>query len=66
MPIRKLYDRFHVSKNEIRVGNFQRIVLFLNIQLKGVVNRLPPSKILSDHTNRSFNGVMITGRLHIT
>ena len=31
MPTRKLYNRFHVGKNGIRVGDFQ----------KGVANRLP-------------------------
>ena len=55
MPTRKFYNQFHVGKNEIRVGNFQKIV-FPNIQLKGVVNRLPPFKNLSDHKNRSLMG----------
>ena len=40
--------------------------IFPNIQLKGVVNRLPPFKNFSDHTNRFLMGVMITGRLIIT
>ena len=35
---------------------FSKKFLFPNIQLKGVVNRLPPFKKLSDHTNRSLMG----------
>ena len=35
---------------------FSKNCIFPNIQLKGVVNRLPPFKILSDHTNRSLMG----------
>ena len=52
MPTRKLYYQFHVGKNGIRVGSFQKIVFFPNIRLKGVINRLLPFKNLSDHTNR--------------
>ena len=40
------------GKNGIHVGNFQKIVFFPNIQLKGVVNKLPPFKNLPDHTNK--------------
>ena len=46
MPTRKLYNRFHVGKNGIRVGDFQ----------KGVANRLPLFQNLSNHTNRSSMG----------
>ena len=28
MPTGKLYNRFHVGKNGIRVGNFQKILFF--------------------------------------
>ena len=35
---------------------FSKISIFPNIQLKGVVNRLPPFKNLSDHTNMFFMG----------
>ena len=66
MPTQKLYNGFHVSKNGIHVGNFQKNCIFPNVQLKGVVNRLPLFKNLSDHTNRFLMGVMITGRLSIT
>ena len=40
------------GKNGIHIGNFQKNCIFPNIQLKGVVNRLPPFKNLSNHTNR--------------
>ena len=52
MPTRKLHYRFHVGKDGTRVGSFQKIVIFPNIQLKVVVNRLPPFNNLFDHTNR--------------
>ena len=35
---------------------FLKNSIFPNIQLKGVVNRLPPFKNLSDHTNRFLMG----------
>ena len=35
---------------------FSKNCIFPNIQLKGVVNRLPPFKNLSDHTNRFLMG----------
>ena len=35
---------------------FSKNCIFLNIQLKGVVNRLPPIKNLSDHTNKFLMG----------
>ena len=35
---------------------FSKISIFPNIQLKGVVSRLPPFKNLSDHTNMFFMG----------
>ena len=28
MLMLKLYNRFHVSKNEIRIGNFEKLVFF--------------------------------------
>ena len=56
MPMQKLYDQFHVSKNGVHVDNFEKLVFFPNIQLQGVVNRLAPFKILSDHTSRSLMG----------
>ena len=28
MPTQKLYDRFHVGKSGIHIGNFQKIVFF--------------------------------------
>ena len=56
MSTQKLYNRFHVGKNGIRVGDFQKMVFFPNIQLKAVVNRLPLFQNLSDHTNRSSIG----------
>ena len=49
---RIMYNRFHVGKNGIRVGK----CTFPNIQLKDVVNRLPPFKDLYDHTNRFLTG----------
>ena len=41
MLMQKLYNRFHIGKNGIRVS---KNCIFSNIQLKGVVNRLPPFK----------------------
>ena len=35
---------------------FSKNCIFPNIQLKGVVNRLPPFKNLSDHTNKFLMG----------
>ena len=35
---------------------FSKNYIFPNIQLKGVVNRLPPFKNLSDHTNKFLMG----------
>ena len=35
---------------------FSKNCIFPNIQLNGVVNRLPPFKNLSDHTNRFLMG----------
>ena len=35
---------------------FSKNCIFPNIQLKGVVNRLPPFKNLSDHTNMFLMG----------
>ena len=35
---------------------FSKSCIFANIQLKGVVNRLPPFKTLSGHTNRLLMG----------
>ena len=35
---------------------FSKNCIFPNIQLKGVVNRLPPFKNLSDHKNRFLMG----------
>ena len=35
---------------------FSKNCVFPNIQLKGVVNRLPPFKNLSDHTNKFLMG----------
>ena len=35
---------------------FSKNGIFPNIQLKGVVNRLSPFKILSDHINRPLMG----------
>ena len=35
---------------------FSKSCIFANIQLKGVVNRLPPFKTLSGHTNRFLMG----------
>ena len=61
VPTRKLYNRFHVGKNGIHLGNFQNCI-FPNIQLKVLVNRLPPFKNLYDQTNRPLMRV-ITGRL---
>ena len=49
----KLYNQFHVSKNGIRVGNFQKKNIFPNIQLKYVVNRY---KKMYDHTNKFLMG----------
>ena len=40
---------------------FSKNCIFPNIQLKGVVNRLPPFKNLSDDTNK-----FLTERLNIT
>ena len=37
-------------------GQFSKNCIFPNIQLNGVVNRLPPFKNLSDHTNRFLMG----------
>ena len=45
--MRKLYYRFHVGKNGIPVGSFQKIVFFPNNQLKGAVDRLRPFENLS-------------------
>ena len=56
MLMQKLYNGFHISKNRIRISNFQKSFIFLNIQLKGVVNRSPPLKNLSDHANRLLMG----------
>ena len=56
MLTQKLYNGFHISKNGIRISNFQKSFIFLNIQLKGVVNRLPPLKNLSDHANSLLMG----------
>ena len=55
MPTRKLYNRFHVGKNEICVGNFQKDI-FSKYSIKYVGNRLPPFKNLSNHTNRFLKG----------
>ena len=44
MPMQNMHNQFHVGKNEIRVGNFQKKCIFPNIQIKDVVNRLPPLK----------------------
>ena len=52
MPMQKLYNRFHVNKNGIHIGNFQKNFIFPIIQLEGVVNRFPPFKNLSNYTNR--------------
>ena len=38
------------------VSEFSKNCIFPNIQLKGVVNRLPPFKNLSDHTNKFLMG----------
>ena len=35
---------------------FLKSCIFPNIQLKGVVDKLPPFKNLSDHTNRFLMG----------
>ena len=35
---------------------FSKNYIFPNIQLKGVVNRLPPFKNLPDHTNKFLMG----------
>ena len=35
---------------------FSKNCIFPNIQLKGVINRLPPFKNLSDHTNKFLIG----------
>ena len=35
---------------------FSKNCIFLNIQLEGVVNRLPPFKDLYDHTNKFLMG----------
>ena len=35
---------------------FSKNCIFLNIQLEGVVNRLPPFKNLYDHTNKFLMG----------
>ena len=43
-------------KNGIHISNFQKKCIFPNIQLKGVVNRLPPFKNLSDHKNMVLTG----------
>ena len=56
MPMRNLYYRFHLGKNGIREGNFQKIVFFQIFNKKGVVNRLPRFKNLSDHTNKFLMG----------
>ena len=52
MPKRKLYNGFHVDKIGIRVSKFSKNCIFPNIQLKGVVNRLPPFKSMYDHMNK--------------
>ena len=52
MSTQKLYNRFHVGKNGIRVGDFQKMVFFPNIQLKAVVNRLHLFQNLPDHRVR--------------
>ena len=54
MMVQKLYNRFHVGKSRIHVGNFEKNIFFQ--VLKDVVNRLPPFKNLSDHANRFLMG----------
>ena len=56
MPTRKMYNRFHVGKNGIRLSNLKEKFFFPNIQPKDVVNKLPPLKNLYDHTNRFLTG----------
>ena len=51
-----MFNQFHVSKDGICVGNFQEKCIFPNIQLKDVVNELPPFKNLYDHMNRFLTG----------
>ena len=46
---------FTLAKREFTSVIFKNC-LFPNIQLKGVLNRLPPFKNLSDNTNRSLMG----------
>ena len=55
MLARKLYNRFHVAKNGIRVADFQKMY-FPKYSIKYVVNRLPPFKNSYDHTNRFLKG----------
>ena len=49
MPTRKLYYQFHIGKNGIHIWQFSKNCNFPNIQLKGVVNKLPPFKNLSEN-----------------
>ena len=56
MLMRKLYNRFHVGKIRNSCLQFSKNCIFSNIQLKGVVNWLPPFKNLSDHRSRFLMG----------
>ena len=65
MVTRKMFNRFHVGKNGIRVGNFQIIVFFQIFNQKLLKTDFFHSKTCLT-TQMILNKVMITGNSSIT